>query len=253
MLDNKAVDALDHAFEVTTRGIDVERDIHGTGQAIERLLGIVAKAPRLSGETRGDARIQEQKIVQRLAAKFRVDEQDLRRRLAALRRRAATRVPLPRPADAAAEQPDVQPSEPPDAWELAVLQLIVAHPEHFAAIRASFGVESITNHVCRQVYETCCRLSDEGVEPSFDRLMLDFDEPAIQSLLVGIDETAQATGQPAADPETLLNGLVETHQRKEIERQRPAQIGTLREGGLDDAEQAALLDDILRQKRNLPK
>ena len=47
--------------------------------------GIVAKAPRLSGETRGDARIQEQKIVQRLAAKFRVDEQDLRRRLAALR------------------------------------------------------------------------------------------------------------------------------------------------------------------------
>jgi len=81
---------------VTTRGIDVERDIHGTGQAIERLLGIVAKAPRLSGETRGDARIQEQKIIQRLAAKFRVDEQDLRRRLAALRRRVATRLPLPR-------------------------------------------------------------------------------------------------------------------------------------------------------------
>jgi DNA primase len=253
LLQTKAVDALDHAFEVTTRGIDVERDIHGTGQAIERLLGIVAKAPRLSGETRGDARIQEQKIVQRLAAKFRVDEQDLRRRLAALRQRAASRAATPRPADAATEQIDVQPSEPPDAWELAVLQLIVAHPESFAAIQASFDVEAITNHACRRVYETCCRLSDEGVEPSFDRLMLDFDEPAIQSLLVGIDETAQATGQPAADPDVLLNGLVETYQRKEIEKRRPGQIGTLREGGLSDAEQAALLDDILRQRRNLPK
>ena len=83
--------------------------------------------------------------------------------------------------------------------------------------------------------------------------MLEFHQPAIQSLLVGIDETAQATGQSAADPEVLLNGLIETFQRKEIERQRPAQIGTLREGGLDDAQQAALLDDILRQKRNLPK
>ena len=82
--------------------------------------------------------------------------------------------------------------------------------------------------------------------------MLEFHQPAIQSLLVGIDETAQATGQLAADPEVLLNGLIETFQRKEIERQRPAQIGTLREGGLDDAQQAALLDDILRQKRNLP-
>ena len=94
LLTSKAVDALDHAYNVATRGIDVERDVHGAGRAIERLLGILAKAPRLSGETRGDARIQEQKIVQRIAGKFRVDELDLRRRLAALRRRAAK----PRPA-----------------------------------------------------------------------------------------------------------------------------------------------------------
>ncbi len=92
-------------------------------------------------------------------------------------------------------------------------------------------------------------MADEGIEPSFDRLMLEFDEPAIQSLLIGIDEVAQATGQPAADPEVLLSGLIETYQAKEIERQRPGQIGTLREGELDDAEQAALLDDIVRQKR----
>jgi DNA primase len=264
LLETKSVDALDHAFEVTTRGIDVERDIHGTGQAIERLLGIVAKAPRLSGETRGDARIQEQKIVQRLAAKFRVDEQDLRRRLAALRRQAATRRGSAAAtatgvstrngsADAGAEGAVAKPQAAADPWELALLQLIIAHPQHFAAIRASFAVESIMNPSCRRVYETCCRLSDEGIEPSFERLMLDFDEPAIQSLLVGIDETAQATGQPAADPDVLLNGLVETYQRKEIEKRRPVQIGTLREGGLDEAAQAALLDDILRQKRNLPK
>ncbi len=263
LLQTKSVDALDHAFEVTTRGIDVERDIHGTGQAIERLLAIVAKAPRLSGETRGDARIQEQKIVQRLAAKFRVDEQDLRRRLAALRRKAATRHPSgaaiaanPATANGAAPATADESTAKPQAaepWELALVQLIVAHPEHFAAIRARFAAESIAHDLCRQVYETCCRLSDEGIEPSFDRLMLEFNEPAIQSLLVGIDETAQATGQPSADPDALLNGLVETYQRKEIERRRPVQIGTLREGGLDEAAQAALLDDILRQKRNLPK
>lgn len=253
LLDNKSVDALDHAFEVTTRGIDVERDIHGTGQAIERLLGIVAKAPRLSGETRGDARIQEQKIVQRLASKFRVDELELRRRLAALRRRAATRTPTARAIDAQEVESEAMPLEPPSPWELAVLQLIVAHPESFSAIRDGIDATHIRALSCRRIYETCCRLADEGVEPSFDRLMLEFDEPTIQSLLVGIDETAQATGQAAADPGVLLNGLIETFQRKEIERQRPGQIGTLREGGLDDAEQAALLDDILRQKRNLPK
>jgi DNA primase len=254
LLETKAVDALDHAFEVTTRGIDVERDVHGVTQAIERLLGIVAKAPRLSGETRGDARIQEQKIVQRLATKFRVDEADLRRRLAAIRRRAATRTPTPRPADAAAaDEPIERPQTPPTPWELAVLQLIIAHPESFAAIRTRIDAAHIAALACRHVYETCCRLADEGLEPSFDRLMLEFDEPTIQSLLVGADEAAQATGQVAASAESLLNGLVETFQRKEIERQRPAHIGALREGGMDDAQQAALLDEILRQKRNLPK
>ncbi len=43
LLATNAVDALDHAYEVTTRGINVERDIHGAGQAIERLLSIVAR------------------------------------------------------------------------------------------------------------------------------------------------------------------------------------------------------------------
>jgi len=38
LLATKAVDALDHAYETITRGIDVERDVHGVGQAIERLL-----------------------------------------------------------------------------------------------------------------------------------------------------------------------------------------------------------------------
>ena len=73
-----------------------------------------------------------------------------------------------------------------------------------------------------------------AIEPAFDRLMLEFDEPALKSLLVGIDETAQATGQPAADPDVLLNGLVKTYQRKEIEKRRPAADRDAREGGLDE-------------------
>lgn len=252
LLSAKAVDALDHAYNMETRGIDVEHDIHGVGAAIERLLGIVARAPRLSSETRGDARIQEQKLVQRLAGKFRVDELDLRRRLAALRRRSASRPLAAQVLDKAPNPPAAPATEPPAPWEEAVLQLVLAHPDHFTAIRRQIDLSQIRHTVCRAIYETCCRLSDLGMSPSFDRLMLDINDPAAQSFLVGIDENAQATGQSSADPEVLLNGLMETFQRKEIERQRPAQIVALREGGLDHDQQAALLDAIVRQKRNLP-
>jgi DNA primase len=263
LLASGAVDALDHAYEVTTRGIDVERDIHGASQAIERLLSIVAKAPRLSGETRGDSRIQEQKIVQRLAGKFRVDEIELRRRLTALRRRSATRGSTGiasgtrtglaggtgMAGDAATESAAAAPTAI-DPWEKELLELLIAHPESIELMRSRVAIEQLSDESCRRICETCCRLADEGVVPDFARLMLEFDEPAMKNLLVELDESGQAKGRSATDPAVLLDELVKTKQRNEAEKQRPAQIGALREGGLDVQQQTALLEDILRQERD---
>ena len=39
------------------RGIDLERDVHGASQALERLVAIVAKAPRLRHDTTGASRL----------------------------------------------------------------------------------------------------------------------------------------------------------------------------------------------------
>jgi len=107
----------------------------------------------------------------------------------------------------------------------------------------------MTKPACQSIYDGCRRLADEGAAPTYDRMMLAIDEPALQSLLVEIDDTARATDQASADPLELLNGLYETFQRREIERRRPAQIGALREGRLDVAQQAAMLDEIVRRKR----
>jgi hypothetical protein len=127
---------------------------------------------------------------------------------------------------------------------------LIAHPECIELLRGRITAEQLAAEPCRRIYETCCRLADAGVVPGFDRLMLEFDEPAMKNLLVELDESGQAKGRPAADPAALLDELVRTMQRKEAERGRPAQIGALREGGLDAQQQAALLEEIIRQKRN---
>ena len=253
LLATKSVDALDHAYEVTTRGIDAERDVHGVGQAIERLLGIMAKAPRLSGDTRSDARIQEQKIVQRLAGKFRVDEQELRRRLADLRRRAATHAARPRPEalgqDAPAAQENNTKPKAAEAWERELLELLLAHPEFVAAANGQIPAARWSGGSYRQIYETSCRLADEGVLPTFDRLMLEFDEPALKSLLVELDEHGQAKGRSTTDPAPLLEEMLRTLNRKEIERQRPVEIAAMREGGLDLEAQKEMLRAITAIQR----
>jgi DNA primase len=103
---------------------------------------------------------------------------------------------------------------------------------------------------CRRIYETCCRLSDSGTVPSFDRLMLAIDEPAIKSLLVELDEGAQAKRTRGGDPLALLNDLIRTFQQQEAQKQRPAQLVALRERRLDDSQETELLERILQQERN---
>jgi DNA primase len=254
LLATRAVDALDHAFEAKTRGVDLERDVHGASQALEELISIVAKAPRLRHDTTRDARFREEKILQRLAARFRVDEREVRRRLTALRRGAAK--PRPAVASGPADSPlggsqeeNAKPQGAIEPWERELLELLIAHPESIEPVRGRIAAEQLTAGACRRIYETCCWLADEGVSPTFDRLMLEFDEPAIKSLLVELDETATAKGLPAADAAALLDELARTVNRKEAERRRPAEIVTLREGGLDARQQAVMLEEIIRQKR----
>jgi len=63
LLEMQTVDALDHAFQNVTRGVDVDRDVHAASQALERLVSIVAKAPRLRANTSNEDRFREEKIL----------------------------------------------------------------------------------------------------------------------------------------------------------------------------------------------
>ena len=252
LIENKAVDALDHAFQSATRGVDLERDVHGSSQALERLVSIVARAPRLQADTTRQDRFREEKILQRFAAWFRVDEQEIRRRLTAIRRRLRSRRPVGVPGrvpetDAAESQSRPAPIDPA---QRELLELLILHPECLAEMRSDIGVEKLPPGPGRRIYETCCRLADEGVAVSFDRLMLEFDDPAAKCLLVELDESGQAKADRESDPQQLLQDLIKTFQKKETDRERPKQIVALREGGLDNSQETNLLEEIIRQERD---
>ena len=95
--------------------------------------------------------------------------------------------------------------------------------------------------LCRRIYETCCRLADEGILPTFDRLMLEFDQPAIKACWWNSTRPDRRRVGRRPIPEPLLNELIKNLEEKEIERRRPAQIVALRQGGLDDRQQDAIV------------
>ena len=288
-IDNEAVDAPDHAFHYHTRGIDLARDVHAASEALERLLSLFARSPRLTADTPGELRLREQKVLQRIAADFRLPEEEVRRRLSELRRKGArdnrgsgpqaahdkqhahdrrghgTRAAEPTAADLAAMEADAESGEPADldtanhpaaqsgpapVWQRELVELIVVYPELITPAAEVIATEQVTDPVLRRVYETACRLAATGDAVTFDRLTLEFDEPRIQSLLVDLDETGRAKGSGVADPEALLTELLQTIEREQAQRLMPAQIARLREGGLSDDETAALLGEIAQQARH---
>jgi len=117
LIQTRQVDALEFAFQTLTTGLDVNRDIHRANEAMERLLSLIAKAPRLKGSDSTAHQLREQRIIQRIAALFRIEERLLRERLTALRR--AEHRPRPSvPANDAAStsaRPSARSSHPAEA------------------------------------------------------------------------------------------------------------------------------------------
>jgi DNA primase len=256
LLATGTVDALDHAFNTATRGIDLERDVHAASQALERLIAMLAKAPRLQADTSGESRLREERFLQRFATMFRVSESEVRRRLTELRRRNSARSTgrnehgMPAKAGTPAPPEGGTANEPIDTYERELLELLVIYPETWAAARAALLPAQIASSALRRIYETGCRLLDENVLPGFERLILEFDDPALKSLLVDLDEQGRAKGSRAAEPPELLNDLLIFLERKEVEKQRPGHMATLRERRLDDVQELDLLENILQQERS---
>ncbi len=277
LLDNEAVDALEHARRVAVRGIDLQNDVHGATGALERVLSVLAKAPRREGT----AGFREDKILQRLAAEFGVLEVDIRQRLTRLRR--AVRRPLVAPRaspsppqgeinapetyghESLAQGPHAQEPggyEPQEQGEIPfraadlhcaapceyeLLEVLLKRPDLLDEIRGLVRAQQLTLGPCRRLYETICRLADEGNPATFERLMLEFDSPAMKAFLVELDESERTA--KVEDTGSLLLEIIRSFQRIENQRQDPAQVAALKNQGLDESQKQDLLLKMLGELR----
>ena len=248
LLETKAVDALEHAFRSATSGLDLDNDVHGASEALERMVAIVAKAPRLRIDSTRDDRFREEKILQRLAASFRVPEEEVRGRMTALRRIARRR-----PTSVHLDEPppdDVEFFEPTgqmDACQRELLEILIGHPTCLTAARKEISSDWLTSGLCRRIFEALCQFSEDELESAFDRLMLQFDDPNIKSLLVGMDEAGSR--KEISDPEDVLKELIDSFKKREAIRRQPAVAGALRERRYDDEEELNILREIEQQAR----
>lgn len=238
-----AVDALEHKLNNLGRQLGSRPTMHEVNQALEQMLATLARAPRLQTATSAQARLREHQVLSRLSRQFGVVEEELRARLADLRRRAKP----PAEPGAAAVGEDAEPPAPMAAWERELMEVILLEPEGVAAAAEVVLADDIESPQARNIFTRCCDLSHQGITPDFDRLMLEFDDPATKSLLVDLDEEGRA--KSATEPASRLRDLLETLKRRRQQQVVDRQTNVLRERRLEADDELAVLEQLIEHER----
>jgi len=251
-LVDASVDALTHAMQAATRGIDPGRDAHAAARALERLVETIAKAPRPAAR---EHHLRDQAFLSRVAAFFRVPEEQLRERMSQLRGKAVAasasaahaRGSLDSAAPPATQAPVSLRAAELDPAERELMEIVVRHPECMAVLSEELLVDWIASTACRRVIERCLHWHHAGEPIDFARLLLEFDEREVKNLLVELDESGCRKG--AVEYTARLRDVLAVFRGRDEERLARAHIAALhdKQQGLELEEQTALLQAIEQQ------
>jgi DNA primase len=235
---HRAIDALEHKFLQATQGIDAASGTHEANQALEEVLSTLAKAPRVQDSTA--AKLREDQVLSRLAHRFRLKEEQLRRRLADLR--AGRRG---NPATPSAQAPAAAETNRLLDRDFLLLEILVQTPERAADALGHVAPAELRCAKLRAIYAKCNELFQLGILPSFERLLLEIDDGELKTVLVELDEAHHAKG--LTDRSQELNELLAAFRQAREQRSQAQRTDALRAAG--EKEALDTLRDIIERKR----
>jgi hypothetical protein len=151
------------------------------------------------------------------------------------------------PTTGAADAGDqIRPSRLP-AWDREVLEVLVGVPDRVGLIIREVTPADIETPACRTVIETAGRLHASGRSVALADLLLELVDPALQSLLVAVDESGAA--RVGLDPQERVGHFTEALRRRAAERQAHVAARALKTNRLDSRSEAEILERLLSERR----
>ena len=244
-----AGDPLEYRLDEALAGLAPDAGDDAALAAVESVLVALAKVSPQSSLSPSQARLREDQVVGRLSRRFGLSREVLRSRMLTLRdtasRRGQEAAEASSDVDPAAAAPGIMRKLP--AWDREVIEVLVGVPDGAGLIVREVQSAELETQEGRAVLEAARRLHAEGREIALAGLLLEIHDPAVQSLLVAIDETSAA--RTPLDPTERVHHLEDALRRRSAQRQAHRSARTLKTSRLDPGSEAALLEQLVAQRR----
>lgn len=236
-----APDALEHKFRKSTEHLDPKQDTYEVTAVLEELLGILAKAPRLTETTTTQQRVKEQQILTRLADHFFLNEAELRQRLVELRRSGKRRY------QEESKPVEVLNPRTKQPWQEELLELLLQDAEAVKRVQLRVLPEQFSDQDLQSIYETMLHLTQAGELATMERLLMEFETPNLKRRLVDLDEQSQR--KLHLDFHQRLEGLLQRLEQKQQEESRRQAQQSMKQRKLDEQIELQLLQQAIRERR----
>lgn len=183
-LVDRALDPLAFALERASARYDFE-SIEGSQQAAEWVLEVVARVD--SRLVAGQPLLKVDKTIDALSRRLRIDKTLLRQRWKELRRKVwqAKNRPNRREVDAPVSRPPFDASAL-DRDEKELIQVVVNRPDLVPHAIRRVAVTALREGPLRSILGASYDLFGEGVVPTFDKLTLRLEDPALRAFVAGL-------------------------------------------------------------------
>jgi DNA primase len=233
-----AEDPLDYRMDEALAALPADAGDDAALAAIESVLTPLARMSAAAGTRR----LREDQVLGRLSRRFGLSREALRSRMLELRREGD------RAGSDRDDHDEAAPTELPrlPAWDREVIEVLVGLPDSVGLIVRNGGPAGLESPAARTVLEVAERLHAAGRPVALSGLLLEIADPGLQSLLVAVDEEAQAR---PTDPHTRLQHLEDALRRRAAERRARASARALHTDRLAPQAELELLERLVAERR----
>ena len=237
-----AIDPLEYRMEEAVAKLAGRDGDDAVLAAVESVLKPLAAVSERSPLSPSQRQLREDQVLGRLSRRFGLSREALKDRLKELRSQRPAAV-----GPAAADEPAPVAVGRLPAWDREVIEVLVGVPDSVGLIVREVRPADVETPACREVLETAQRLHEQGRGAGLADLLMELVDPALQSLLVAVDEseTARATG----DPHERVAHFAEALRRRAAERQAHAAARAIKTNRLDSRSESELLERLLAERR----